>query len=85
MLRRLFVSIGFPWAVRSLSFLILAGLVVCCATMRLRPHQRRRGPLFELRQFQDGAYTSFVVGMSKQLPLLSVGTTLTCHQKHSLP
>lgn len=64
--RRLFVSIGFPWAVRALAFLILASLLPCAAIMRLRPNIKRRGALFELRQFRDLPYAVFCVGELKR-------------------
>ncbi|PYH48538.1 MFS general substrate transporter [Aspergillus saccharolyticus JOP 1030-1] len=44
MLRRLIVSIGFPWAVRALAFTMLAGSVLCAAVMRLRPGHAKRAP-----------------------------------------
>lgn len=62
MLRRLFLSIGFPWAVRSLAFLMLACLVICCAIMRLRPRARRLTALIEFKHFHDLSYMAFVAG-----------------------
>lgn len=62
MLRRLFITIGFPWAVRIMGFIIMACLAVCCAVMRLRPRPRRVGALINLGHFRDPGYMVFVAG-----------------------
>ncbi|KAL9024521.1 MAG: hypothetical protein Q9196_006458, partial [Gyalolechia fulgens] len=64
MARRLFVSVGFPWAVRALAFLILGSLLPCIAIMRLRPNIKRRGALFDLKHFRDAPYTTFCIAFA---------------------
>ncbi len=61
-MRRLFVQVGFPWAVRALAFLMLGCLALSCAVMRLRPRQRRTGALVRWSHFQDLPYSTFVAG-----------------------
>lgn len=61
-MRRLFVQVGFPWAVRALAFLMLGCLTLSCAVMRLRPRQRRTGALVRWSHFQDLPYSTFVAG-----------------------
>ncbi len=64
MLRRLFVTIGFPWAVRIMAFIILGCLAICCAVMRLRPRPRGANKsLIEFKHFRDKSYMAFVAGM----------------------
>ncbi|KAF2491260.1 major facilitator superfamily transporter [Lophium mytilinum] len=63
MLRHLFYSIGFPWAVRILAALLLASTAFCLAVMRLRdgPPKRPTKP-FNLHHFRDLPYTIFTAG-----------------------
>ena len=76
--RRLFVSLGFPWAVRTLAFLMLACLLPCIAIMRLRPNMSRRGPLFAPKHFRDVPYTSFCLG-AYQVLHVPVSTATNFH------
>lgn len=62
MLRRLFVQIGFPWAVRALTFLILGCLIVACLVMKLRPRSSKGTSLIELKHFRDFPYVVFIAG-----------------------
>jgi MFS family permease len=64
MLRRLFVKVGFPWAVRALAFIILGCMLVCLSIMRLREIPKRQGPLFKLQILKDKPYTIFVIGFA---------------------
>ncbi|KAF2836298.1 MFS general substrate transporter [Patellaria atrata CBS 101060] len=64
MLRKLFVSVGFPWAVRALAFLMLGCLLVCIAVMHLRPHARKPSPIFQTTNLRDVPYTVFVVAFT---------------------
>ncbi|KAK5988390.1 MFS-type transporter dbaD [Cladobotryum mycophilum] len=61
MMRRLFVSIGFPWAVRALSFLMMGCLLMCCTIVRLRPRSppRSGGPRIQLKTFRDRPFLFF--------------------------
>ncbi|KAL8794102.1 MAG: hypothetical protein Q9195_003287 [Heterodermia aff. obscurata] len=70
--RRLFVSIGFPWAVRALAFLILGSLLPCAAIMRLRPNSKRRGALFELKHLRDAPYAVFCVAFALMIATVYV-------------
>ncbi|KAJ7090781.1 major facilitator superfamily domain-containing protein [Mycena belliarum] len=63
-MRRLLDDVGFPWAVRTLAFLVLFCVLcgfVCCST-RLPPRKIRR--LFDLSVFEDRAYCFLVLGAS---------------------
>ncbi|KAJ7140710.1 major facilitator superfamily domain-containing protein [Mycena epipterygia] len=68
-MRRLFQQVGFPWAVRTLAFLVLFCMIcgfLCCST-RLPP--RKGGRIIDVRVFQDRAYSFLVLGAS----LISIG------------
>ncbi|KAF2475158.1 MFS general substrate transporter [Lindgomyces ingoldianus] len=60
MMRRLFVKVGFAWAVRTLAFLILGCMAICMAVMRLRDRPKRKGPLFNIKMLADKPYAAFV-------------------------
>lgn len=61
-MRRLFISTGFPWAVRALAFLMMGCLVICCAIMKLRPRPRQSTSLVDFKHFRDPSYMAFVAG-----------------------
>ncbi|KAL5356375.1 MFS general substrate transporter [Aspergillus floccosus] len=82
MLRRLFLSIGFPWAVRSLAFLMMGCLVICCAIMRLRPRARQLTALIEFKHFRDPAYMAFVAAFT--LMISSVYVPFFYIQKYAI-
>ncbi|KAJ7731319.1 major facilitator superfamily domain-containing protein [Mycena maculata] len=61
-MRRLFDEVGFPWAVRTLAFLVLFCMIcgfVCCSS-HLPP--RRGGRVIDFRVFEDRAYCFLVLG-----------------------
>ncbi|KAJ7499971.1 major facilitator superfamily domain-containing protein [Mycena latifolia] len=63
-MRRLFEEVGFPWAVRTLAFLVLFCMMcgfVCCST-RLPPRRVRH--ILDLSVFEDRAYCFLVLGAS---------------------
>ncbi|KAJ7151801.1 major facilitator superfamily domain-containing protein [Mycena crocata] len=63
-MRRLFEEVGFPWAVRTLAFLVLVCMIcgfVCCSS-RLPP--RKSGGVVDFSVFQDRAYCFLVLGAS---------------------
>lgn len=73
MLRRLFVTMGFPWAVRIMAFIILGCLAICCAVMRLRPRPRGANKsLIEFKHFRDKSYMAFVAGVYSFLSLSTI-------------
>ncbi|GES59019.1 hypothetical protein ATETN484_0003024200 [Aspergillus terreus] len=82
MLRRLFVQIGFPWAVRALTFLILGCLIVACLVMKLRPRSSKGTTLIELRHFRDFPYVVFIAAFT--LMISSVYIPFFYIQKYAL-
>ncbi|KAL4889083.1 MFS general substrate transporter [Aspergillus ambiguus] len=82
MLRRLFVQIGFPCAVRALTFLMLGCLVICCAVMRLRPRRRKSTALIDFKHFQDFSYMAFVAAFT--LMIASVYVPFFYIQRYAL-
>lgn len=64
MMRELFVTVGFKWAVRILAFVMLGSLVVCYAVMQLDLPQRKPGPLFKVVFLKDPSYFLFTIGKS---------------------
>jgi hypothetical protein len=64
MIRRLLVSVGFPWAVRALTLLMLGCLVICCGVMRLpiRSRPRQEASTIQPKGFFDLPYVLFVAG-----------------------
>lgn len=63
-MRKLFMEVGFGWAVRILAFVMLSSLVVCYAVMQLDLPQRKPGPLFKIVFLKDGSYFAFTLGMT---------------------
>jgi hypothetical protein len=62
MMRELFAKVGFGWAVRVLSLVMLVTLAMSLAV--LKPHGKRQsGPLFKAKYLGDVPYTLFIVGM----------------------
>ena len=68
MMRKLFLEVGFGWAVRILAFVMLFSLAVCYAVMELDLPQRKPGPLFKIVFLKDPSY--FVFTMGEQLSIL---------------
>ncbi|GIJ86428.1 hypothetical protein Asppvi_005317 [Aspergillus pseudoviridinutans] len=63
-IRRLIVTVGFPWAVRAMAFIMLATLLLGISLLRPRLPPRKSGPVVDLAAFRDPAYTTFVVGLA---------------------
>ncbi|KAH8690475.1 putative MFS monocarboxylate transporter [Talaromyces proteolyticus] len=63
-IRRLIVTVGFPWAVRTMAFIMLATLGIGIALLRPRLPPRKSGPIIDLAAFKDPAYTTFVIGLA---------------------
>lgn len=61
---RLIDSIGFPWAVRVMAFIMLATLGFGLALLRPRLPPRAVGSLVDFSAFHDSAYTTFVIGLA---------------------
>ena len=62
-MRRLFVQIGFGWAVRIMALIMLATLGVAFFVIRPQKSLKRpKGPLVRLRWIRDPTYVSFVIG-----------------------
>ncbi|MCJ1247159.1 hypothetical protein MMC30_004371 [Trapelia coarctata] len=64
LIRRLIVSVGFPWAVRAMAFIMLGTLALAIALLRPRLPPRKSGPFYDLAALKDPAYTSFVLGLT---------------------
>ncbi|GAM33426.1 hypothetical protein TCE0_004f00309 [Talaromyces pinophilus] len=63
-IRRLIVTVGFPWAVRTMAFIMLATLGIGIALLRPRLPPRKSGPIIDVAAFKDPAYTTFVIGLA---------------------
>ncbi|KAJ6476612.1 major facilitator superfamily domain-containing protein [Mycena vulgaris] len=61
-MRRLFENVGFPWAVRTLAFLVMFCMIsgFLCCSCRLPP--RAGGRIIDFRVFEDRAYSFIVLG-----------------------
>jgi predicted MFS family arabinose efflux permease len=62
MFTKLEPHIGFPWATRTIGFLILATLILPLTTMRLRTLPASRRALFDPTAFLQPSYTLTIVG-----------------------
>ena len=69
-MRKLFMEVGFGWAVRILAFVMLSSLVICYAVMQLDLPQRKPGPLFKIVFLKDASYFAFTLGMTTDLSLI---------------
>lgn len=76
MMRKLFVAVGFGWAVRILAFVMLSSLMVCYAVMQLDLPQRKPGPLFKIVFLKDASYFAFTLGMTSPLFFPEWGFTI---------
>ncbi|KAI3319891.1 major facilitator superfamily domain-containing protein [Xylariaceae sp. AK1471] len=63
MARQLLPSIGFPWAIRAMGFVMLGTMVFVIIFMRSRLPPRRTGSLVEWSAFRELEYTFYAVGM----------------------
>ncbi|KAL2867851.1 MCT family MFS transporter [Aspergillus lucknowensis] len=64
LIRRLIVTVGFPWAVRAMAFIMLGTLTLGISLLRPRLPPRKSGPVVDVVAFKDPAYTTFVVGLA---------------------
>lgn len=63
MVQQLLPSVGFPWTVRAIGFVMLATNMITIALYRTRLPPRRSGPLVEWVAFKEAPYTLYCVGM----------------------
>jgi MFS family permease len=63
MARQLLPSIGFPWTLRAMGFVMLGTMIFVLVFMRSRLPPRRTGSLVELSAFRELEYTFYAVGM----------------------
>ncbi|KAH8647754.1 major facilitator superfamily domain-containing protein [Xylariales sp. PMI_506] len=62
MLRELISRVGFPWAVRSMAFLVLGTQLVAIAVTRMRLPPRRGGTLIEYKALKEAPFAFSTVG-----------------------
>ncbi|KAL4865953.1 hypothetical protein BDV12DRAFT_210775 [Aspergillus spectabilis] len=63
-IRRLIVTVGFPWAVRAMTIIMLGTLAIGISILRPRLPPRKSGPVIDFAAFKDPAYTTFVIGLA---------------------
>ncbi|KAI1190355.1 major facilitator superfamily domain-containing protein [Nemania serpens] len=63
MARQLLPSVGFPWTLRAMGFVMLATMILVVTSMRSRLPPRRTGSLVEWPAFSEPEYTLYAVGM----------------------
>ncbi|KAI1751070.1 riboflavin transporter MCH5 [Xylaria castorea] len=63
MARQLLPSIGFPWTIRAMGFVMVGTMIFVIAFMRSRVPPRRTGSLVDLSAFRELEYTFYAVGM----------------------
>ncbi|KAI8627601.1 MFS general substrate transporter [Xylariaceae sp. FL1651] len=63
MARQLLPSIGFPWTIRAMGFVMLGTMVFVLIFMRSRLPPRRTGSLVEWSAFRELEYTFYAIGM----------------------
>ncbi|KAF2646889.1 MFS general substrate transporter [Massarina eburnea CBS 473.64] len=61
--RELLPTIGFPWTVRVMGFIMLVVGSCYCSLLKPRLPPRKSGPLFELSAFREPAYTFYLIGL----------------------
>jgi len=66
MMRELFEKVGFGWAVRILSFVMLATLLISLAVLKPHTKIKKNVPLFKLAFLRDTPYTLFIIGKHQQ-------------------
>ncbi|OKP10853.1 hypothetical protein PENSUB_3673 [Penicillium subrubescens] len=62
--RRLIVTVGFPWAVRAMAFIMLGTLLIGISVLKPRLPPRKSGPVVDVEAFKDPAYSTFVFGLA---------------------
>ncbi|KAI1438046.1 MFS general substrate transporter [Xylaria sp. CBS 124048] len=63
MARQLLPSIGFPWTIRAMGFVMLSTMIFVLAFFRSRVPPRRTGSLVEWAAFRELEYTFYAAGM----------------------
>ncbi|KAI0190720.1 major facilitator superfamily transporter [Xylaria flabelliformis] len=63
MARQLLPSIGFPWTIRAMGFVMVGTMIFVIVFMRSRVPPRRTGSLVDLSAFRELEYTFYAVGM----------------------
>jgi hypothetical protein len=61
MMRELFAKVGFGWAVRILSFVMLDTLSISLVVLKPHTKEKRRVPLFKAAHLRDIPYTLFII------------------------
>ncbi|KAI9801590.1 MAG: hypothetical protein M1825_003269 [Sarcosagium campestre] len=62
-IRQMIKSIGFPWAVRTMAFVMFVTVVIALSLLRPRLPPRKSGPLIIWAAIKEPAYSSFVFGL----------------------
>jgi hypothetical protein len=62
--KRLIDTVGFPWAVRAMAFIMLGTLLIGLAFLKPRLPPRKSGPIVDFAAFKEPAYTTFVIGLA---------------------
>lgn len=62
--KRLIDTVGFPWAVRAMAFIMLGTLIFGLALLKPRLPPRKSGPIVDFAAFKEPAYTTFVIGLA---------------------
>ncbi|EPE34292.1 MFS general substrate transporter [Glarea lozoyensis ATCC 20868] len=63
MVQQLLPKIGFAWTIRSLAFIQLGSLAVCCVGIKPRVPPRRTGAIIDIASFKDVPYILFAIAM----------------------
>jgi MFS family permease len=63
MVRSLLLRVGFAWTIRSLAFIQLGCLAVCCVGLKPRVPPRTTGAIIDVASFKDVPYILFGVAM----------------------
>lgn len=64
-MRRLFIEVGFGWAVRILAFLMLGTLSIAFVVIQPRKAMTKSGPLLRFVWFKEPVYVTFVLGNTR--------------------
>lgn len=59
---KMFPTVGFPWAIRTMAFVQLACIIVAGAVLKPRLPPRKSGPIVEWSAFREAPYTLYLVG-----------------------
>jgi len=61
--RQLLPTLGFPWTVRIMGFVVTANVSIMLSIFRTRLPPRRSGPIIELGAFKERSYTLFIIAV----------------------